>query len=648
MYSPLDALRKEIRLLHVHSGAWNDDLECHLETVSLDDNPRFYAISYVWGDPNITLPITIDGEPLAITRNLRNGLQRLRKTDETLIIYADAACINQSDVNERSEQVRLMGEIYSSAEEVFIWLGYAREPQAPLQRPNVVHFTGDDSDMEIVDAYFERTQSVSQYNDEDTETEDVLGLFVYLVIRAMDKHLYEIPFFTLRENRLRAKQAWAAVIRAAKTLQFNPWWTRIWVIQETVLARHANVVYCNITIPWTVITNSVDYSFAHHSQCCKVTRLSLPFRQRVIMISLEIAINNGVGFLKKIRQQGKKLSLVVIMRRTSTFVATDVRDKVFAILGLVTDWQGNPPTVPDYNLSPKEVFIQATIRDIQGASSMKALIGMSMPPTLGVPSWVLETSPMSQLDTSTAHHRFLQSTMYSAAGDTKAKIVREEDILLIDAFEPSHAVSQVGPLVFDGPRSWQAVINAINACQQMVEVDQQTRLLYPEKKRREEVFWRTTTGDCCVLHLSNDTVTGEEKAYGGTLRRFGDVDVAALAAGFLGYIESEVVGSKMESTKCNDHFDRIDAFKTSWVHESWHRRFFITQDGHMGLGPPQMLPGEKIAILLGGSVPFCLRTVPDAPKGHYTLVGDTYVHDLMDGEGVPPNRDDHVVKIHLH
>ena len=124
MYSPLDATRKEIRLLHVHSGAWNDDVKCHLETVSLNDNPKFNAISYVWGDPNITLPITIDGEPLAITRNLCNALQRLRKTDETLIIYADAACINQSDVNERSQQVQLMGEIYSSAQEVFIWLGH--------------------------------------------------------------------------------------------------------------------------------------------------------------------------------------------------------------------------------------------------------------------------------------------------------------------------------------------------------------------------------------------------------------------------------------------------------------------------------------------------------------------------------------------
>ena len=97
-----------------------------------------------------------------------------------------------------------------------------------------------------------------------------------------------------------------------------------------------------------------------------------------------------------------------------------------------------------------------------------------------------------------------------------------------------------------------------------------------------------------------------------------------------------------------DDFGLVSLFGDCWYSANWRRRFFITEDGHMGLGPPEMLPGDTIAILLGGSVPFCLRTVQDAPKDHYTLVGDTYVHDLMDGEGVPPNWEDHVVKIHLH
>ncbi|KAI4924338.1 uncharacterized protein J4E92_007419, partial [Alternaria infectoria] len=206
MYSQLDASRKEIRLLHVHPGAWNDDIECHLETASLNDNPQFYAISYVWGDPTITLPIRIDGEPLEITQNLRNGLQRLRRTDEVLIIYADAACINQSDLNERSEQVQLMGEIYSLAEETFIWLGYGCSARAPFKRPVTVDWTGDERDVEFVDAYFKQSKFLHGGREEQKEAEDVLGFFVYIRICGMDKHVGEIPFFTVENGRLLRKE----------------------------------------------------------------------------------------------------------------------------------------------------------------------------------------------------------------------------------------------------------------------------------------------------------------------------------------------------------------------------------------------------------------------------------------------------------
>lgn len=38
-------------------------------------------------------------------------------------MWADAVCINQKDLEERSHQVALMGDIYSGAGEIFIWLG---------------------------------------------------------------------------------------------------------------------------------------------------------------------------------------------------------------------------------------------------------------------------------------------------------------------------------------------------------------------------------------------------------------------------------------------------------------------------------------------------------------------------------------------
>ncbi|KAF2454933.1 heterokaryon incompatibility protein-domain-containing protein [Lineolata rhizophorae] len=60
------------------------------------------------------------------------------------------------------------------------------------------------------------------------------------------------------------------------------------------------------------------------------------------------------------------------------------------------------------------------------------------------------------------------------------------------------------------------------------------------------------------------------------------------------------------------------------------RRFFLTSKGYMGVGPPTLRDGDRVCVLYGGIVPFLLRL----RDGHWKLVGEAYVHGLMDGEAV--------------
>jgi len=39
------------------------------------------------------------------------------------MLWIDAICINQESIAERSQQVPIMGDIYKTAQRVFIWLG---------------------------------------------------------------------------------------------------------------------------------------------------------------------------------------------------------------------------------------------------------------------------------------------------------------------------------------------------------------------------------------------------------------------------------------------------------------------------------------------------------------------------------------------
>lgn len=58
--------------------------------------------------------------------------------------------------------------------------------------------------------------------------------------------------------------------------------------------------------------------------------------------------------------------------------------------------------------------------------------------------------------------------------------------------------------------------------------------------------------------------------------------------------------------------------------------FFITENGYMGLGNPQV--GDEIWVLFGGNTPFVLR--PDPKIGHHFLLGECYLHGIMDGEAM--------------
>lgn len=48
---------------------------------------------------------------------------RLRKPEESITLWIDAICINQSDIREQNSQVEMMGRIYHSADNVVVWVG---------------------------------------------------------------------------------------------------------------------------------------------------------------------------------------------------------------------------------------------------------------------------------------------------------------------------------------------------------------------------------------------------------------------------------------------------------------------------------------------------------------------------------------------
>ncbi|KAK4903160.1 hypothetical protein LTR27_000088 [Elasticomyces elasticus] len=145
--------KDNIRLLKVVDPN-EDGLVCELQVFSLSDAPKYATISYSWvttdAYTSIVLQTTSARRTISISEDAKNALMRLSTANEFGWLWMDMICINQSDNDEKSDQVSMMFNIYQSSQCVFIWLGeeapgdgseYTRLP-AGLTHAKVKQFLG--------------------------------------------------------------------------------------------------------------------------------------------------------------------------------------------------------------------------------------------------------------------------------------------------------------------------------------------------------------------------------------------------------------------------------------------------------------------------------------------------------------------------
>ena len=106
----------------------NENIDCQLEQFPVSESPEYVALSYVCGDGELTRTITVNGSSLYVTQNLFAGMQAifsfLERTDsQQTLVWIDAVCIDQVNLEEKAKQVLLMDHVYKGARFVLVWFG---------------------------------------------------------------------------------------------------------------------------------------------------------------------------------------------------------------------------------------------------------------------------------------------------------------------------------------------------------------------------------------------------------------------------------------------------------------------------------------------------------------------------------------------
>lgn len=279
-YHPLSLTHPQIRLVSLnHALSVDGFVDCNLHVFDLDSAPHYISLSYLWGPPELTQTILVDGKRHQVRQNLFDFLRCFRNDRSNVqYLWIDQLCIAQSLEDERNQQVCLMSRIYRHCLYVIVWLG--------------------------------------------------------------DQTAAWPAEFALTPTYSCALAAFS-----------NPYFDRLWVIQEILLAPQVRVLcgeckYLALERAWLSLDELLD--FVRRGEDNGGIQLDSVFLRTIF----------GDPFLQRDPKERGPMRLSDCIKRFSKYKCSEPRDKVYGLLGLVHEDQR---PVIDYKKTLEEIVADVLV-----------------------------------------------------------------------------------------------------------------------------------------------------------------------------------------------------------------------------------------------------------------------------------------------
>lgn len=480
-----DAQIRLMKILSTQSGP----IQCELRVVSFKDALKYVAVSYTWGPSTIEekkrLPpvtseptelILCNGHNVLVTKNLHGFLVRARESlvkgsEENFIpceeFWVDIVCIDQSNKDERSRQVDLMWKTFSTAKLVMVWLG--EEDEATERAFNMIQLIG---------------RSCAACLEEVTPRG--IGSEAMLSILAPYGDLY----------------SWQCLAKLFRRRYF----TRAWIVQEVTLAPDLIACCGSYRMPWNYVVKASQFltetawrRWIHAED----QRFALNFCKS------NFSIPNLLDATKPSRWQDTKQAMLYSLVRSRRFEASDPRDKIYVLLGVVGDGvRGKDYFAPIYGeRSTEDTYTLAAIQMLKDSDDLLLLAqaeGDKCRNLSSLPSWVPDWSCRRTLGLGVTGY-----ARYSAAGQLNRWLQIHEDTrsLTVEGLKLDDIViageSKEGVLNAQPFPKWFSII------QQLPHQYEHANPAQP----RCEAFWRTLVTDTASRAVVRPAPSDYEAAY---------------------------------------------------------------------------------------------------------------------------------------
>ena len=532
-------------------------------------------------------------------------------------LWIDALCINQADLGERSSQVLLMKRVFECAQGIIIWLGEGGRKS--------------DEGMELMEKFAPLAAAAARkqqpFTDEGTEEEDREERNGGVEKEAIQHQKLEdgIIRFGSEENFIEfTDDQWQAMGGVLN----RSYWRRAWIVPEATT-----------TAPFipTDTTSINDDSSTSPSLfgIPKQQPIQVWCGQKTISFATIIAANKGAYLVRqrsdlrnvlnheistlelngrRRQQYGHCGGLIELLMRMRFFKATDPRDKVYAVLPLVSDRDKVAKRLkPDYTLSVEAVYTKLAVEAIRGDGSLHIIGTAGMRRKVAVPTWVPDwsffcgsafgrvapcnegTGRSATASSNNVHESSNSDTqhtvVFKAAGDTTLS-------LTIDS---SNRILRVRGRVID-----------------FIAGGSMPRWTYPNHDSSVSRKWRGMARPFDAPYVNEQCTRG-------------DAFERILTADFKIFSAVALEGQRGHRIDTRSRAGNIfEPYDMSINQATYYRRLIATRRGYLGLAAHAVKPGDFVCLFYGHPFPVVLRR-----KGtHWLFNGEAYIHGLMDGEAM--------------
>ncbi|GLA76942.1 hypothetical protein AtubIFM55763_008820 [Aspergillus tubingensis] len=643
LYHKLDPTLKQIRLVTIEPGRWTDDIQCTLRETSLADSEPYETLSYVWGDPTNTKYIFVNGKSFRATANLESALRHLRR-DTPRTMWIDAICINQRDLGERASQVSIMRYIYQGSKLTVIWLGDGDERA--------------ESSFDLARRFYDQSHS------DGVSSQGILML------------MQELTNTEYRRQSL--KFLVTEILR-------RPWWTRAWVLQEAAVSAELLVACGTHEIAWSPLCWLADIVFTGTYSSNFLGRISTRGLEEVLKIQR----------MREATKEGHIITLTQLVAWNRRQRSTDPRDKIFSLLGLAIDYLPGCIIRPDYSSYNTLLVVCLCLVEQSIRSDRLDVIslcqGSEKPQWPSwVPDWDVYTSEKAKTASPLVRlfaggEQLNAKTFWcSLSSDYDASCCRLPkfefhlnpvaltvlgiSVGTIDSLAATYQPEEHEQWASSKPDPWVALLTSyFEGPTQIPEISSwryaahSFRNSMPMKTLEEKRF---VSMSIKVMKKARESGNGCGYASGGSLA---DAYLRTLMADTVGigqrqtdflqplYLDEFVFSNSAPSDEDLEEDDSgyvlgksfietyctyASLFDSAITRATSYRRMMISSKGYIGLVPAKAQEGDHICVLYGCSVPVILRKKGD----HYVLIGESYVHGIMDGEALSQKWDPPLVE----